>query len=155
MILEKTVLRESVPEDRAGILAVQRRAFENDDEANLVERLLDAPVETISMIAELDGMIIGHVLLSELGGPERTLALAPMAADPQWQGFGIGTALARHAIEQAAAQGWHAIFVVGDPQYYERFGFRASLAESRNPVSPGLMSRALATSTSRLLHSQE
>lgn len=129
MILEKTSFRPGRPEDEPGILTVQRRAFGQDAEANLVEKLLSDKTETISMVAELDGRIIGHILLSAVGGPERSLALAPLGVDPDWRDFLIGTELTRSAISVAREQGWLSVFVLGDPVYYGRFGFTSALAD--------------------------
>ena len=130
MILEKIVFRPGEPEDLKAIEAVQRRAFDQEDEAVLVGQLLAGPDETISLVAELDGRIVGHVLLTELRGPKRSLTLAPLAVDPDWRDFLIGTELTRHAIALARKSGWQSIFVVGDPVYYGRFGFKSQLADS-------------------------
>ena len=129
MILDKISFRPGEPEDRLAILAVQRRAFGGEAEAELVDRLIDGPVATISMVADLDGMIVGHILLSQLEGPQRALALAPLAVDPEWRDFLIGTELANRALARARAEGWQSVFVLGDPVYYGRFGFRSDLAE--------------------------
>jgi len=137
MILEKTQFRTGEPEDRLGILAVQRRAFGSETEARLVDRLLEGPDATISMVADLDGMIVGHVLLTELQGPEKALALAPLGVDPDWRDFLIGTELTNHALTEARQRGWHSVFVVGDPVYYGRFGFKAELARHVKTPYPG------------------
>ena len=96
----------------------------------LVDRLIEGPEKTISIVADLDGMIVGHILLSELEGPERSLALGPLGVDPQWRQFHIGTELSRKAIDVAREEGWHSIFVLGDPRYYSRVGFSSELANS-------------------------
>jgi putative acetyltransferase len=137
MILEKIAFRAGEPEDRLGILAVQRRAFGGEAEAKLVDRLIEGPEKTISMVADLDGMIVGHILLTELAGPEKSLALAPLGVDPEWRDFLIGTELTNHAIAKARDEGWHSIFVLGDPVYYGRFGFKSGLAEHVGSPWPG------------------
>ena len=71
---------------------------------------------------------VGHVLLSRMTAPVRALALAPLAVATDWQRRGIGTALVEAALERARAAGSQAVFVLGDPAYYRRFGFRADLA---------------------------
>lgn len=128
-ILEKTEFRRSEPEDRIGMLALQKRAFARDDEAELVEQLIEDDVPAISMVAELDGMIVGHVLLSELAGPDRSLALGPLGVDPQWRQFQIGSELVRRALDEARRDGWASVFVLGDPGFYQRFGFESTLAD--------------------------
>jgi putative acetyltransferase len=143
MILEKTAFRPGEPEDRLAILAVQRRAFGREEEAELVDRLIEGSIPTISMVADLDGMIVGHVLLSEIEGPDRALALAPLGVDPEWRDFLIGTELTNRAIARARADGWHSIFVLGDPVYYGRFGFKADLARHVKTPWPGPAFQAL------------
>ncbi|WP_421856394.1 GNAT family N-acetyltransferase [Oricola sp.] len=129
MIIEKTEFRIADPADRLGILALHRRAFGREDEARLVDTLTDAACATVSMVARIDGMIVGHVMLSELQGPERSLALAPLGVDPDWRDFQIGTELTRRAISVARKDGWLCVFVQGDPVYYGRFGFKKGVAE--------------------------
>lgn len=143
MILQKTRFRPGAPEDRYAILALQRRAFQGEEEARLVDRLLDSPDGVISMVAELDGMIVGHVLLSRLQGPAKALALAPLGVDPEWRDFLIGTELTNRALAKAREDGWYSIFVVGDPVYYGRFGFRADTADHVKTPYPGPQFMAL------------
>ena len=143
MILEKTDFRTDEPEDRLGILAVQRRAFGGEAEAELVDRLIEGPEKTISMVADLDGMIVGHILLTELQGPEKALALAPLGVDPDWRDFLIGTELTNHALAKAREDGWRSVFVLGDPVYYGRFGFKAELTRHVKTPWPGPAFQAL------------
>jgi putative acetyltransferase len=143
MILDKIRIRDAEPEDRLAVLAVQRRAFNGEAEAELVNRLLDGPETTISMVADLDGMIVGHILLTELKGPEKSLALAPLGVDPEWRDFLIGTELTNRAIARARDDGWRSIYVVGDPVYYGRFGFKSGLAEHVKTPYPGMAFQAL------------
>jgi predicted N-acetyltransferase YhbS len=77
-----------------------------------------------------DGTLIGTVRLWDIragrsasGAPVPALLLGPLAVDPSHEGLGIGSALMRHAIAEAARLGHGAILLVGDPEYYERFGF--------------------------------
>lgn len=129
MIISKTVFRPSAPEDRIAVRAVHRRAFGRDAEADLAVALLEGATVTIDMLAKIDAMVVGHVVLSELSGPERSLGLGPLGVDPEWHDFKIGTELTRRALEQARRGGWKSVFVLGDPAYYRRFGFKRSLAE--------------------------
>ena len=129
MIVNKTVFRPSAPEDRIAMRAVHSRAFGRDVEADLAEALVDGETVTLDLVAKLDSMVVGHVVLSQLDGPDRSLGLGPLAVDPGWRDFQIGTELVRRALEMARRQGWKSAFVLGDPVYYGRFGFKRSLAE--------------------------
>ena len=87
------------------------------------------PAEGLSFVVrDGSGALAGTVRLWEVvageGGP-RSLLLGPLAVDPSWKGAGIGTALMRHAIAEAARLGHAAILLVGDEPYYARFGFSA------------------------------
>ncbi|OWU61301.1 GNAT family N-acetyltransferase, partial [Staphylococcus aureus] len=66
-----------------------------------------------------------HAGLDAFGFPVPALLLGPLAVDPSAAGCGIGSALMRHAIDEAKDRGHGAIILVGDPEYYERFGFTA------------------------------
>ena len=83
----------------------------------------------LELVAECDGSLVGHVLLTERavrtpGGPRTVLYLAPLCVRPDCRGQGIGAALVAEAFSRAAGLGYRAAFLVGDPGYYSRFGFR-------------------------------
>ena len=121
--------RDSREADTDAVYAVEERAFQSPAEARLAVTLIAEPVATISLVADADGEIVGHVLLTEIGGPDRALALAPLAVDPDWRDMQVGTELVRHALASARQQGWKSVFVLGAPDYYRRFGFRPELAD--------------------------
>ncbi|MGB3044707.1 MAG: N-acetyltransferase [Xanthobacteraceae bacterium] len=104
------------------------RAFGRHDEAQLVAQLRRDGDAAISLVAVADEAVIGHVLLSPMSAPFRALGLAPLSVAPKHQRQGVGAALIDAAIIQARHGGWSAIFVLGDPAYYGRFGFRVDLA---------------------------
>ena len=143
MIIEKTEFRPAGPDDRLAIRALHRRAFGRDDEAGLVDALAEEPCEIVSMVAGLDGMIVGHVLMTEISGPERGLALEPLAVDPDWRDFQIGTELTRRAIAAARDEGWRCIFVRADAVYYARFGFKSRTADGLSCAYQGPQFMAL------------
>ena len=129
MLCDRLIIRPSRPEDQSAILSLERKAFGRAQEARLVDQLIPAPQYTISLVAECDGQIIGHVLLTEIGAPVKALALAPLAVSSDYREMQVGSALVRAAIETAKAGGFDAIFVLGDVLYYERFGFSGKLAD--------------------------
>lgn len=122
-------IRPEVPGDRLAIYEVHRLAFGSDVEPRLVDMLRESGDAEISLTAESDGEVIGHVLFSRLQTPARALALAPVAVLPARQGQGVGSALIRAGLHAARLAGWEAIFVVGDPGYYRRFGFDVEAAK--------------------------
>ena len=119
-------IRNETIADIVNIAAVIERAFGRADEARLVERLRNDGDAAISLVATSGDAVVGHVLLSPMSAPFHALGLAPLSILPQWQRCGIGSALVKSAIQRARE--CRAIFVLGDPDYYGRFGFRADIA---------------------------
>ncbi|OJY07683.1 MAG: GNAT family N-acetyltransferase [Rhizobiales bacterium 63-22] len=101
------------------------------------------PAEGLAFAAEgRDGTLLGTVRLWNIeagadacGRPVAALLLGPLAVDPSLGGRGIGAALMRHAIAEARRLGHGAVLLVGDPEYYERFGFSAE--KTGNLAMPG------------------
>jgi putative acetyltransferase len=129
-------IRPERPEDAAAIDAVLRAAFAsgaNDvAEAALVKRLRADGDLALSLVAEEDGAIIGHVgFVPIVLAPDpgyRVWGLAPLAVLPNRQGQGIGSALTEAGLDSADAAGIGLVLVLGDQNYYGRFGFETTLA---------------------------
>ena len=127
-------VRPEAAGDADAIRAVHVVAFHpSTDEAGLVTRLHEDGDSVLSLVAELRGEIVGHVMLSRMrvngdGRDCRALGLGPVAVRPFAQDGGIGTALIQSALAEAAALGEEVVFVVGDPDYYVRFGFSPEAA---------------------------
>jgi len=73
--------------------------------------------------------VVGHIVFSEMRAPFHALGLAPVAVLPEHQRKGFGSALIREGLKHARLEGWEAIFVVGEPAYYGRFGFDVGRAQ--------------------------
>jgi putative acetyltransferase len=116
-------VRNESPGDWNAVHQVVSSAFGRLSEAELVGQLREAGDSVISLVADDGGCIVGHVLLSRMDASLPALALAPVSVIPARQRNGIGSALIKRAVAQARDEGWAAIFVLGDPNYYERFGF--------------------------------
>jgi putative acetyltransferase len=121
---------------------VNEAAFEHPDEANLVDRLREEGVVLLSLVAELDDQIIGHILFTRMTietaqGAMAAVSLAPMAVAPAWQGRGVGSRLVRDGLEKLRARGERVVLVLGHQHYYPRFGFSSALAEGlASPFPP-------------------
>ena len=113
------------------IADVNSAAFGQDDETRLVDKLRELADPSISLVALVNDRIVGHILSSPVSiGDEvlgsRTLALGPMAVTPEHQRCGVGSALVRAGLEACARGSHDVVFVLGDPAFYSRFGFRAA-----------------------------
>ncbi len=127
-------IRPARDDDAGGIRTVHLSAFGQPAESRLVDLLTAGGHVALSIVADLGVAIVGHVLLSRLDSPEGALALAPLAVLPSHQRLGIGSTLVETAINLARKRGATAIFVLGDPASYSRFGF--SVAAARPFPSP-------------------
>jgi len=124
-------VRHEQPEDVSAIDVVHLSAFGGgDDEIGLIDSLRASSgfVSNLSLVAEFHRRIVGHVLLTKVrllqgSTSKEILALAPMAVVPSQSHRGIGSELVQAAIKQAKELGYKAIVVVGDPEFFQRFGF--------------------------------
>ena len=120
-------IRTAHPEDAAGIRAVNVSAFGTTAEADLVDALCARATPIVSLVADDEGAIVGHILFTPMTlDAERELkvmGLAPMAVATGSQRQGIGTALVQAGLEECWKLGADAIAVLGHAEYYPRFGF--------------------------------
>jgi putative acetyltransferase len=151
-------IRDENSQDWTAVHQVVTSAFGRSAEAKLVRELREAGDTVVSLVAEEDGQIVGHVLLSKMDAPFPALALAPVSVIPTRQRSGIGSALIKGAVNRARSGGWAAIFVLGDPNYYERFGFDREAAAGFTSVYAGhhfmvlKLSSSLPATTAELRH---
>jgi putative acetyltransferase len=125
-------IREEQPSDIEKIWKVNSNAFETDAEANLVNALRSSGCTYISLVAEIENNIVGHILFTpvELIGNKNKLkimGLAPMAVLSTNQNKGIGSKLVKAGLEQCRSHGYIAVVVLGHPNYYPKFGFVPSV----------------------------
>lgn len=123
------ILRAEQPEDRAGIAIVHGQAFPSPGEAVLVDALRTSGNLCLSLVAIEDSTVIGHVAFSPVslnGAPGNVtgLGLGPVSVLPRRQREGVGTALIRAALKDCRELGASFVVVLGEPAYYQRFGFR-------------------------------
>lgn len=122
------VVRPEVSSDHDAVRRLNEAAFKQPDEAKLVDALRENVTPLISLVAELDDCLTGHILFSPVTVESddtswMALGLAPMAVAPDQQKQGIGSALIRAGLDACRALHEHVIFVLGYPEYYPRFGF--------------------------------
>jgi putative acetyltransferase len=124
------LIRAEENKDQAAVHAVNASAFETPLEANLVDALRAQAEPVVSLVADDNGTIVGHIMFTPVslsGHPGlKVMGLAPMAVAPEHQCKGIGSALVRAGLEQCRQLGFVAVVVLGHPEYYPRFGFSRS-----------------------------
>jgi len=124
-----TVIRPEKACDISDIRAVVEAAFETALEADLVDLLRARGKALVSLVAEDEGRIVGHVLFSpvSVASPEGTTVgagLAPVAVSPSCQKQGVGSRLIREGLAACRDANCPFVVVLGEPAYYQRFGFR-------------------------------
>jgi putative acetyltransferase len=125
------IVRPETPADVAAIYAVNAVAFGRAVEADLVDALREGGHLTLSLIAERDGEVIGHIAFSPAtvatpSGDWDALALGPLAVLPAHQRTGVGSALVRAGLAACLELGHDVVFLLGHATYYPRFGFTPS-----------------------------
>jgi len=122
-------IREASDSDLEIVLQIERDAFGTEEEALLVRDLLHdkSAKPALSLLAFKDDAAVGHILFSnahlEPQSPLQIALLAPMAVHPDHQKQGIGGQLIRHGLNSLRQSGVDLAFVLGDPNFYGRFGF--------------------------------
>ena len=127
-------IRPEITEDQQSIWNINQAAFEGDVEANLVDALRDEGFVEVSLVAESEREIVGHILFSRVAivtdsSRIDALSLAPMAVLPSHQRRGIGTKLVESGLAACREQGHKIVTVLGHPEFYPRFGFSAEMAQ--------------------------
>lgn len=121
------MIRTTQPQDLEIIKDIQTRAFDEPDEADLVENLLNDPsaAPLLSLLAFKEDQAIGHILFTKayVDGAKAAL-LAPLAVHPDHHYKGTGQRLMKEGIKRLKEQGVDLVFVLGPPDYYPRVGFQ-------------------------------
>ncbi len=122
------VIRPEAPEDVDSIHYVNKQAFGQENESELIKKIRNRGALIISLVAIQDGEIVGHIAFSpaviESGISNfEAIALAPMAVLPACQRKGIGLQLVQAGLEECRRLGYEIVVVLGHPEYYPCFGF--------------------------------
>ena len=124
-------IRQEEPKDYTAVHTVNSAAFESPAEANLVDALRKEAQPVVSLVAEVDGEVIGHIMFSPvmLSGYTnlKIMGLGPMAVAPAHQRKGIGSGLVTAGLEKCKELGTGAVVVLGHTWFYPRFGFVPSV----------------------------
>lgn len=125
-------IRKEVTSDVADIRALTAAAFLNAPHTShtehlIVDALRDSGSLTVSLVAEANGQLVGHVAISPVSisdGSQNWYGLGPISVAPEYQGMGIGSQLVRQALASLSDRGASGCVLVGNPEYYSRFGFK-------------------------------
>lgn len=125
-------IRAELPTDAEAIEQVTIQAFKDAPHTDhtehfIVRELRAAGALALSLVAEIDEQIVGHVAISPVNisdGSQHWFGLGPISVIPQRQRQGIGSALMQAAISALQAQSAQGCVLLGEPDYYRRFGFR-------------------------------
>lgn len=131
MAIEKILIRDETKDDAAIISEVTAAAFEtleisDHTEQFVIEALRSAKALTLSLVAEVDGRIVGHIAFSPVAisdGSKGWYGLGPVSVLPAYQRMGIGKALIQEGLSRLKDLDAKGCCLVGHPQYYPKFGF--------------------------------
>jgi len=133
------LVRREQAADVPAIAEIHRAAFKGEVETNLVAELRasGAWLPELSMVAELDGRIVGHVVCTRAHvGDVPALGLGPLGVDPTVQKSGVGTALMHAVLGAADALNEPVVVLLGHTEYYPRFGFAPATSFGITPSVP-------------------
>jgi putative acetyltransferase len=131
MTKQTIVIRDETESDAAVITQVTVAAFEtmeisNHTEQFIIEALRSARALTLSLVAEVDGRVVGHIAFSPVAisdGTKNWYGLGPVSVLPEYQRRGIGKALIQEGLSRLRKLSAKGCCLVGHPQYYRKFGF--------------------------------
>jgi putative acetyltransferase len=126
------IIRDEIESDVEAIWEVTKAAFENhpishQTEQFIVNALRRANALTVSLVAEAEKKVVGHIAFSPVtisDGSSGWYGLGPVSVLPELQRQGIGKSLVNEGLSLLKKLGGNGCMLVGDPGYYERFGFR-------------------------------
>lgn len=125
MIVREETLADHDAISRINVVAFETHPLSEHNEHLIVDALRDAGALQLSLVAEHDGEVVGHVAFSpaSIGGIGEWTLLGPVGVLPQWQRRGVGSALIREGLATMNGRGVRGCVLVGDAEYYQRFGF--------------------------------
>lgn len=131
--MPRITIRDETAADVERIAAITEAAFADHPHSSHTEQFIIAELRaaealTLSLVTESGGEVVGHIAFSPVTFSDHSVGwygMGPVSVEPMLQRQGIGTALVREGLERLRALGAHGCVLVGDPHFYERFGFRS------------------------------
>jgi len=132
-------IRREIPEEFSQLYDLVKTAFQtakvsDGNEQDFVNQLRAGGgyIPELALVAEEDGKLIGHIMLTKMNIIDRdkrieTLLLAPVSVSLEYRNKGVGSGMIRECFKLAKEMGYTAVLLAGDPAYYHRFGFQASV----------------------------
>jgi putative acetyltransferase len=138
------LIRDETKADQTAIFELTEKAFvdmeiSSHTEQFIVDALREAGVLTVSLVAEVDGVVAGHIAFSPISitdGARGWYGLGPVSVLPEYQQQGIGKALIREGLARLKKLGAKGCCLVGHPEYYPQFGFFHPTGLSHEGVPP-------------------
>jgi putative acetyltransferase len=138
------IIRNEIAADIPVIAEITKTAFatlaiSQHTEQFIIAALRAAGSLTVSLVAEIEGKVVGHVAFSPVtisDGTSDWYGLGPVSVLPEHHRQGIGSALIREGLSRLRARGGRGCMLVGEPDYYQRFGFRNLPALTLEGVPP-------------------
>jgi predicted N-acetyltransferase YhbS len=131
ILIRKEAAADAVAIDAVTVAAFRDATYSSHTEHFIVGKLREAGQLSVSLVADDNGTVVGHVAISPVTISDGTggwYGLGPISVEPGRQGLGIGTQLMEHALSELRRTGAAGCVVLGDPKYYSRFGFIADPA---------------------------
>ena len=123
-----TIIQKEIPEQYQAVHEILITCFKRDAESKLVTALRKKGMVILSLVAVQNGNVAGHILFTPVTTSPfsniKGLGLAPLAVKPEYQKQGIGAELVQEGLRLCAEFGYDYIVLLGDPEYYQRFGFK-------------------------------
>lgn len=127
-------IRPETPADYTRVHEITKLAYESASEAVLVDDLRRAAQQAISLVAEVEGQLVGHILftpvaIGDTAADGSAMGLSPLSVHPDFQEHGIGGALVKAGLEACAKNEAEVVVTLGHPEYYARHGFSPAVEE--------------------------
>lgn len=129
--MDKLNIRIATQQDKPAIQELVKRAFNRNDEAEIIQKLEADGDVVIQIVADMEGQIVGHCLFYPVGVFNKlgAVGLGPMCVEPWVQREGVGKAMVESGLNHLREHGVSLVFVLGHPEYYPKFGFSTEHAE--------------------------